>query len=132
MLNPHVTENFHNLHEALNRLEETLSEPADKNRYIIDATIHRFEFCIELFWKNFKNFAAVEGKEALSPKQAVAIAYQMKWFDAESLWLNMLNDRNETPHTYKKIKADEIYQHIKNYYPEMRKTYERLKKTYSL
>ena len=109
------------LGEALGRLKEAL-----------DGTIHRFEFCFELFWKNFKNLAQMEGREANSPKQALAAAYQMKWFDNEVLWLEMLQDRNLTSHTYRKAYAEEIYENIKNYYPEMQKIFENLKKTYAL
>jgi len=123
--------NFKDLGEALDRLNEALAAPVDEHRLVIDGTIQRFEFTIELFWKNFKNFAEMEGKEVLSPKQAIAQAYQLKWFDNEDLWLNMLRDRNATSHTYKKAKADEIYQNIKTYYPEMRNTFEKLKQKYA-
>jgi nucleotidyltransferase substrate binding protein (TIGR01987 family) len=126
MTEPVWRQNFQDLGDALDRLSDILAAPVDKDRFIIDGTIQRFEFCIELFWKNFKNLLELEGKEALSPKQAVAQAYQMKWFDQEALWLSMLNDRNITSHTYKKYKADAVYQRIKTYYPEMRATYELL------
>ena len=33
-------------------------------------------------------------------------------------------------HTYKKIKADAVYERIKRYYPEMKSTHEKLKKLY--
>lgn len=131
----HVTDplwmqNFSDLGEALERLKEILDAPLDEQRFIMDATIQRFEFCIELFWKNFTNFAEMEGKEVLSPRQAISGAYQMKWFDNEILWLEMLKDRNIMSHTYKKVKADAVYERIKTYYPEMKTTYESLKKLY--
>ena len=50
-------------------------------------------------------------------------AFAFKWIHQEHLWLSMLKDRNVTSHTYKKIKADEIYAHIHLYYPEMRAVY---------
>jgi len=119
-------QNFKDLGEALKRLKEALDAPLDEQRFAIDTSIHRFEFCIELFWKNFKNLVEREGKEALSPKQAISEAYALKWFDDEKIWLNMLKDRNVTSHTYKKVNADAIYQRIKQYYPEMKKIYDRL------
>ena len=121
-----------NLGEALNRLKESIEAPIDPHRFVIDAAIQRFEFSIELFWKVFKILLEAEGKEILSPRQAISQAFQMKWFANETLWLNMLRDRNLTSHTYKKIKADEIYQNIKLYYPEMQKIYnDLLKKHFS-
>ncbi len=56
----------------------------------------------------------------------------MKWFDNETLWLEMLNDRHATSHAYKKVKADKVYANIKTYYPEMKSTYENLKKRYEI
>ncbi|MDK3160664.1 nucleotidyltransferase substrate binding protein [Kamptonema cortianum] len=72
----------------------------------------------------------LKGKEVLSPRQAISGAYQMKWFDNEALWLEMLKDRNVMSLTYKKVKADAVYGRIKTYYPEMKTTYENLKKLY--
>lgn len=69
--------------------------------------------------KNFENLVAQQGKEALSPRQAIAEAYRMKWFDNETIWLSMLRDRNLSSHTYKIVNANRIYKNIKEYYPEM-------------
>lgn len=124
---PALIQNFKDLGEALERLKEALDAPPDENRFVIDSTIHRFEFCIELFWKNFKNLVEREGKEALSPRQAVSEAYMMKWFDNDKIWLSMLKDRNIMSHTYKEVNADAVYKRIKKYYPEMKKTYDFLK-----
>jgi nucleotidyltransferase substrate binding protein (TIGR01987 family) len=117
---------FYDLGDALQRLEEALNTTIDTNRLAIDASIQRFEFCIELFWKNFKNFGALFGKESPSPRDAIMTAFALKWIDNEHLWLSMLKDRNATSHTYKKIKADEIYARIHLYYPEMCQIYNRL------
>lgn len=124
-------QNFKDLGEALERLKEALQAAPDKNRFVIDSTIHRFEFCIQLFWKNFKNLLKTEGKEALSPKESISQAYMMKWFDNETIWLSMLKDRNLTSHTYKVVNADVVYERIKQYYPELQKTYDFLKKKYN-
>jgi nucleotidyltransferase substrate binding protein (TIGR01987 family) len=123
MTNRSLTENFKNLGSALDRLEESLQAPVDDHRFIIDTVIQRFEFCIELFWKNFKNILEAEGQEALSPRQALVKSYHMNWIHDEQLWLDMLNDRNATSHTYKQIIADAIYSRIPNYYKAMRQSY---------
>ncbi len=119
--------NFDDLGRALERLKEALDAPLDEHRFVMDATIQRFEFSMELFWKNFKNFLEREEKEVLSPRDAVAQAYQMKWFNDEKLWLKMLHDRNFTSHNYERESADEIYARIKTYYPKMKSSYETLK-----
>lgn len=121
---------FKNLADALDRLKEMLDKPIDPERGFMDASIHRFEFCFELFWKNMKNILEIEGREAVTPKQALTLAYELKWIDDEALWRNMLEDRNLTSHTYKKVTADLIYSHLKEYYPEMKRVYELLKSKY--
>ena len=127
MTEPRWKRNFDVLGKALERLKEALDAPLDEQRVIMDGTIQRFEFCIELFWKNFKNFLEREEREVLSPRDAVAQAYQMKWFDDEKMWLKMLHDRNFLSHNYERDKAEDIYERIKIYYPEMQRIYEKLK-----
>ncbi|ABV75767.1 hypothetical protein RPO_00920 [Rickettsia rickettsii str. Arizona] len=39
----------------------------------------------------------------------------------ESLWIYMLTDRNMISYTYDKKLADEIYNRIRNYVPELKK-----------
>ena len=120
-------QSFDDLGKVLDSLGEIFEAPLDEQRFIMDGTIQRFEFTIELFWKNFKNLLELEGKEALTPRQAISLAYQTKWFDNEKLWMNMLQDRNMSSNTYKEVLADEIYARVKLYYPEMQATYDRLK-----
>lgn len=127
-----LEQNFKALGNALDRLKEALDAPPDEKRFVIDSTIHRFEFCFELFWKNFKNLVEQQGKEALSPRQAISEAYIMKWFDDEKIWLNMLKDRKLMSHTYKEINANAIYKRIISYYPELRKTYDFLQNKFNL
>ncbi|MBE0510941.1 MAG: nucleotidyltransferase substrate binding protein, partial [Gammaproteobacteria bacterium] len=55
-----IQQSLTNLGRALTRLEEALKEP-DTNSLVIDGTIQRFEFVIELFWKAFKRILSREG-----------------------------------------------------------------------
>ena len=113
------------LEKALSRLEEVVSIK-DANPLLTDATIQRFEFCIELFWKTFRHLLALEGRETFSPKESLQAAYQLGWIQDEQAWLSMLKDRNLTSHTYNEQLAEQIVQHIKLYYPEMQTTFQLL------
>jgi len=62
--------------KSLSRLEETLNEP-QQTTLLVDATIQRFENCIELFWKTFRHLLALEGRETFSPKESLQAAYQL-------------------------------------------------------
>jgi nucleotidyltransferase substrate binding protein (TIGR01987 family) len=85
-------------------------EQNSTDELVIDGTIQRFEFCIELFWKMLKRALQEEGIETGTPREAIQRAYQVKWFDDERLWLQMLHDRNQTSHIYDEEVAKEIYQ----------------------
>lgn len=112
--------------DALDRLKEMLEETPDAKGAVLDSTIQRFEFVIELYWKMLKNILEEEGFVIASPRQAFQRAYQSEWIEEEQVWLNMLRDRNLTSHTYDKTLAQEIYQNIKDYYPVLEHTYKKL------
>lgn len=117
---------FTNLGRALKKLDEVCAKPLDEEKIMIDATIQRFEFTYELFWKILKVLLENEGVEATTPKNVLQEAYKANWIEDEKLWLAMLDDRNITSHVYKEEKAFEIYEHIKNYNKEMQRVYRNL------
>ena len=119
-----------NLGHALDRLGEAVREPRDEHRFVIDSTIQRFEFTVELFWKALKKILRVEKIESTFPKDTLKKAFQNKLISDEQTWLKMLDDRNLSSHVYKEDQADAIYERVKQYYPVMRKTFESLKKQY--
>jgi nucleotidyltransferase substrate binding protein (TIGR01987 family) len=121
---------FFDLTRAIGRFEEMLSEPEDRNSYVKDATIQRFEFCVELFWKLFKKIAESEGHIVASPKGALQKAYTLNLIDDEKLWLAMMQDRNLTSHTYRELLANEIYHRVKTYFPSMKKAIEVIRTRY--
>lgn len=110
--------NLEQLSHALERFRESLNYPPDQP-LIIDASIQRFEFCVELTWKTLKKALASEGVEANTPRECLQQAYVAHWLDDETLWLSMLKDRNLTSHTYKEALALEIFSHLPNYLTAM-------------
>lgn len=109
-----------NLKRALSRLNEALeqSDNMDDTVYI-DGTIHRFEFCFELFSKTLRRALLELGLDTKTPRDAIKMAYQARFIDNEKLWLQMLRDRNETSHIYDKDTAREMFKRISSYYDEM-------------
>ncbi len=121
---------FKKLEKALNALEAMAQEPMQTNRGNIDATIQRFEFTIELFWKCLRILLEEQGITAYSPKEVLKEAFAANLIKNEKEWLNMLKDRNLTSHTYDQDLADEIYEHIKNYCTTLRSNFDQLSKIY--
>src|SRR5690349_689402 len=109
-----MKDSFSSLGDALQRLSELLARPeVESDRALIDATIKRFEFCIELYWKALKKILFQEGIETTTPKDVFAKAYRFHFIDDEEVWIEMLDDRNNTAHTYDEELADEIFHDIK-------------------
>ena len=93
---------FLTLGAAIERLKAVLSHPQlNEIDYIRDATIQRFEFTIELFWKLLKKVLLHEKIAATTPRDTLAKAYQYNLIDDEALWLAMLDDHNNPSYAYK-------------------------------
>lgn len=127
--NRKLKQSFTNLKKALGRLEEALKEDSE-NSLIVDGTIQRFEFTIEIYWKMLKRLLLSEGIEAKTPRETLKEAYQVGWLQNEQAWLQMLKDRNETSHAYDEKMARNILDNIVSYFPEMRTTFYNLERKY--
>jgi nucleotidyltransferase substrate binding protein (TIGR01987 family) len=125
-----ITDSFLKLEKALAKLIIALNKPMEEDRTNIDASIQRFEFTIELFWKLLKRLIENLGGEVSFPKEVLKEAYKANMISDEQIWLLMLEDRNQTSHTYDEELADKIYKNLHIYYPIMQQTYDRLKKTF--
>ena len=97
--------------QALDRLSEVLAKSAD-DRIAIDAAIQRFEFCFELGWKTVKAFLEFEGQKLGLPREVITAAYRVQWITDESGWLQMMDDRNLSSHTYHQPLAEAIYSRL--------------------
>jgi nucleotidyltransferase substrate binding protein (TIGR01987 family) len=115
------------LKNALHRLKEALQDDPSLHNTVIDGTIQRFEFTIELFWKALKKKLLRDyGVDTQGPKMVLQQAYVNKLITDEKMWLDMLDDRNVTSHTYNQKLAEHIYANIKNYGPFLQAEFERI------
>lgn len=102
----------------MERLGEALAEDSS-NSLFVDGTVQRFEFVFELTWKTLKRALEMEGLIRTTPRETLKTAYQIGWINEEDLWVQMLDDRNATSHTYDEPIAFAIYNNIKNCYPAL-------------
>ena len=125
-------DSFLSLKDALERFTEVVDlSQSKKDDIIVDATIKRFEFTLELFWKTLKKILAYEKVESTSPRDVVSKAFQINLIDDESIWLRMLDDRNLSSHVYNQKMAREIFERTISHLPILQKTYENLKTKYT-
>ena len=115
---------------ALGTLKEIIETPYTV--IVRDATIQRFEYSFEIFWKFLKEHLRVkEGIICNSPKSCFREAFNVKLLteDETVTALEMTDDRNLTAHTYHEEVAEEIYRKIKSYYTLMDKVFRNLVET---
>ncbi len=94
--------------KAVSRLEDVLRQ--EKNEYIRDSAIKRFEFTFDLSWKFIKAFLEEsKGVVCASPKGCFREAYKQGLLEYDDFWIEMTDMRNEIAHIYKEETAERIY-----------------------
>ena len=82
----------------------------------------------ELAWKLLKDYLYEQGFNINSPREAIKQAYQSEIIDNGQEWIDALEDRNLTTHTYDEETAQKVVESIRNsYYPLLDSLYVRLK-----
>ena len=114
-LSENIRQRLNTYKEAVGRLGNLINEP-ETNDYRLDAVIKRFEFSYELSWKLLKLLLEFKGIEAKSPRDCFKEAFAAGLIQDGSGWIDMLNDRNLTSHTYKEADAREICKRIETVY----------------
>ncbi|MFW7382125.1 MAG: HI0074 family nucleotidyltransferase substrate-binding subunit [Oligoflexus sp.] len=109
--------------KALISLEKALLEP--KSDIVRDATIHRFEFCVELAWKSAKRLM---GTATSAPKSVIREMAQNQLIEHIDFWLKAIDQRNLSSHTYKEELAELVYQFAGQFLPEAKALLQRLEK----
>ena len=74
-----------------------LESPSDIERM---GLIHAFEMTIKLGWKVLKDYPNEQGQIETTPKNVVRRAYQFNIIEDAEPWLEALDCRNRTSHTY--------------------------------
>ena len=107
---------WEDFHRALGRLQAALEKDADTDDMYLDATIQRFEFCFELAWKLMKVVLEYEGSEVNSPRSTIREAWKQGLIADAEAWLDMMEKRNLSAHTYDEHSAWGIYRVVKERY----------------
>lgn len=89
------------------------------NEFIISGIIDKFYIQFELGWKVLKELLRYEGANQAatgSPREIIKTAYAYFDFIEESIWLEMLRDRNDTTHIYNEEAAQQLVEKILHRY----------------
>ena len=122
---------FENFEYALKTLSDAIE--LSNTRTLTDlekqGLIHSFEFTHELAWKVLKDFLENQGEMGIyGSKDTVRKSFNIGLIENGDTWIDMINSRNLTSHTYNLETADEILDKvISNYYKEFVKLQKKLK-----
>jgi nucleotidyltransferase substrate binding protein (TIGR01987 family) len=94
----------------LGQLRSVLDIPAsERTTRDRDSAILRFELTFEVCWKLLQRMVREQGLESNGPRQALERAFSLGWIEDESLWFDLLKDRNFAIHVYKEEWAEDLF-----------------------
>lgn len=126
---------FSNFNKAVLKLEESVNyiklnylndedELNDENlenvveELIKEGLIQRFEYTHELAWNVMKDYAFFQGNSTIGgSRDATREAFKLQIIENADIWMDMIQSRNKTSHTYNEEIANEIFgKIIKDYF----------------
>ena len=118
---------FQNYERAFKLLEQAIA--IEKLSEIERAgLIQFFEMSFELAWKLLKDYLQEEGFTVRSPRETLKQAFQAGFIEDGHTWIDALQDRNLTAHTYDEATAIAVETKIRQaYYPILAQLYQNFK-----
>jgi nucleotidyltransferase substrate binding protein (TIGR01987 family) len=99
---------FSNYQKALKQLTKFIDKGA-LSELEGQGLIKAFEYTYELAWKTLKDFLEFRGQtDIYGSKDVIRKAFEMGLIDDGENWMDMLESRNKTSHTYNEETAEEI------------------------
>lgn len=111
---------FENYQKALNNFVETESciKKEGINKIYTMALIQSFEIVFELGWKTIKDYLEFNGIKVDTPREVIKEAFANNIILEGQIWIDMMEARNKTSHTYREEFARELCENILNNYKE--------------
>lgn len=110
---------FNHFIKAFSQLKEAveLAQQRPLSRLEEQGLIHAFEFTHELAWNTLKDFLESRGVRSLyGSKDVSRQAFKTGLIENGEAWIDMINSRNLTSHTYDEATASRIVSAIRNTY----------------
>ena len=119
---------FQNLDKAYTHLAEIANyQIADLSNLEKEGFVQRFEYTVELTWKTLKDYLSAQGIELSSPKEVIRQALQNAIISDGDVWIEALNRRNQSSHTYNELILLQTITFVKEeFYPVLQKLYQKL------
>lgn len=107
---------FANYEKALAQLRKFI-EKGHLSELEQQGLIKAFEYTYELAWKTLKDFLEYQGQsEIYGSRDTFRRSFEVGLIERGNDWMDMLESRNRTSHTYNQETAEEIAQAIQSTY----------------
>jgi nucleotidyltransferase substrate binding protein (TIGR01987 family) len=107
---------FSNYSKALVQLE-AFFEPPELNEREQQGLIKAFEYTFELAWNTLRDLLRSQGDATLlGSRDTLREAFRLGLIEDGETWMQMIQDRNLTSHTYNRPTADAIVANISGRY----------------
>lgn len=99
---------FDNYQKAFLQLTEFI-EKGELNKFEKQGLIQCFEYTYELAWRLMKDYLEYQGIVGIGgSRDAILHSYRNELISDGQIWLDMVDDRIHSVHTYDEEKAEEI------------------------
>jgi nucleotidyltransferase substrate binding protein (TIGR01987 family) len=106
---------FNNFSKALDRLDEAVQQNRLEQLSILEreGLVQRFEYTHEFAWKVLKDYLEYQGVTSIvGSRDATRLAFTNGLIDDGEVWMDMIQSRNLTSHTYDEELAEDISEKI--------------------
>lgn len=107
---------FANVRRALERLEGFF-DPPPRNEREQQGLIRAFETSFELGWNSLRDLMRARGvSDLIGSRDTLRQAFRLGLIEDGEGWMQMVQDRNLTSHTYNQARAEQIAANIQKRY----------------
>lgn len=110
---------LNNFRRAFSQLDEAVGLMAQRELSKLEkqGVIQAFEYTYELGWNLLRDYLRWQGTlELTGSRDTIREAFSVGLIREGETWMNMLQDRNRTAHTYNEATAESILANIHNSY----------------
>lgn len=119
-------ERLQNYKKSVENLNETIQCIGQNglNKIYTMALVQAFEICFELAWKTMKDYLEFNGMKTDTPRDTIKTAFSTNLIKDGQGWIEMMEARNKTSHTYRETFANQLADDILQTYSRLIENFE--------
>ena len=119
-------ERLQNYKKSVENLNETIQCIGQNglNKIYTMALVQAFEICFELAWKTMKDYLEFNGIKTDTPRDTIKTAFSTNLIKDGQGWIEMMEARNKTSHTYRETFANQLADDILQTYSRLIENFE--------